>query len=163
MHERLAELERLVTQMSAQHAAELKSELLPVPQLEPAPSPAPSRAVEADTPATEHSECVSMRVGGSGVHYVNDDHWAAIMENIAVLKSHFGQEDQLNLTTSPDMDPQDGSNSQHSSSFPQRALLLYGCRQSTSREQILASLPPKESLDRYISRYFNYVDLVSSC
>lgn len=160
VHDRLAQLELLMLQISQNPAKR------PEPQPEPQPGPQPasdhqSQPFEAGTPATERSEWGSMRMSGSEVHYVNDEHWAAIMDNIAVLKDHFDREEQLKLIATPDADLHYGSN--HRSDEQRRALLLYGCRRVSSREQILASLPPKDSLDRYISRYFNCVDLVASC
>lgn len=40
------------------------------------------------------------------------------------------------------------------------ALLLYGCPLPTSRSEILAALPPRNAVDRYIARYFNRLDIV---
>lgn len=133
------------------------------PESQPGPQTASdhqSQLFDAGTPATERSEVGSMRMSGSEVHYVNDEHWATIMDNIAVLKDHFDRDEQFKLMTSPDADLHCGSNRPFDEQ--QGALLLYGCRR-LPREQILASLPPKDALDRHISRYFNCVDLVASC
>ncbi|KAK4120132.1 hypothetical protein N657DRAFT_658669 [Parathielavia appendiculata] len=43
---------------------------------------------------------------------------------------------------------------------PSRTLLLYAPHWPISRQEILASLPPKGAVDRYVSRYFNRLDLV---
>lgn len=157
MQDRLVQLEHLVMQISQNSAK--KPESQPGPQT--TASDHQSQPFEAGTPATERSECGSMRMSGSEVHYVNDEHWATILDNIAVLKDHFDREEQLKLITSPDANLHHSNN--HPSGEQQGALLLYGCPRLSSREQILASLPPKDALDRYISRYFNCVDLVASC
>lgn len=129
------------------------------PESQPTTADQQSQPCEVGTPATERSEFGSMRMSGSEVHYVNDEHWATIMDNIAVLKDHFDREEQFKLMVRPDADLYYGDN--HPSDEQQGALLLYGCRR-LSREEILASLPPKDVLDRCISRYFNCVDLVAS-
>lgn len=117
---------------------------------------------QVDVPVDGHSECGSMRVTASELRYVGGDHWAAILENIADLKDHFDREEQLRLANSPeDLDGNNGDPANKPRS--PHALLLYGCRRPTSRSEILAALPPKSAVDRYISRYFNCLDLVASC
>lgn len=107
-----------------------------------------------------------MRFSASEHHYVGSDHWAAIMDSIADLKDHFDREERMKLAESPtqpvgvqgdvyeDLDARPGR---------RRALLLYGCRPATSKAEVLAALPPKPAVDRYIARYFNRLDLVASC
>lgn len=167
MHDRLVQLERLVMHASQTPARESASQVPPGTQaglmaaetirsLAPdGPSPVLGK------PMDENSECGSMRISGSEVHYVNGEHWAAILDNIADLKDHLDREEGLRLANSP------GGRSINIGAYQgggnTGALLLYGCRPLASREQALASLPPKESVDRYISRYFNRVDLVASC
>ena len=99
-----------------------------------------------------------MHVSASELRYVGGDHWAAILDSIADLKDHFDQEEHLRLANSPDQIQDDGGDPRSS-----HALLLYGCRRPASRAEILAALPPKSAVDRYISRYFNRLDLVASC
>jgi hypothetical protein len=100
-----------------------------------------------------------MRLSASEVHYVGSDHWAAILDSIADLKDHFDREENLRLANTLDVDESDPVGRPRS---PQ-ALLLYGCKRATSRSEILAALPPKTAMDRYISRFFNRLDLVASC
>ncbi|KAH8422332.1 fungal specific transcription factor domain-containing protein [Aspergillus melleus] len=104
------------------------------------------------------SDCGSMRASASGVHYVGGDHWVAILDKIADLKDHFEREEQLRLEGSPDLSHDNWNDGTASP----RALLLYGCRHATSRAEILASLPARPMVDRYVSGYFNRLDLVSS-
>ncbi|KAJ8130754.1 hypothetical protein O1611_g2873 [Lasiodiplodia mahajangana] len=70
--------------------------------------------------------------------YVSGAHWTAILDSIADLKENADQ-------------PGHGSSSSH----PQ---LLYGCK-PISREAILATLPPRPTVDRGISCYFNRLDI----
>lgn len=88
---------------------------------------------------------------------MNGEYWAAILDNIADLRDHFDREEQLGLAASPDKIVNDIHSAEE-----QGAWLLYRCRRSALREQILALLPPKAAVGRYFSRYFNYVDLVAS-
>lgn len=162
MHDRLVELERLVTLMSRNRSKESCSPSQSQSQPQLVPSQVQGQ-LEAGTPATEASEYGSMRLSGSDATYVNDEHWATIMDNIAVLKEYLDREEQLKLINSPNVDHQDPTDPLYSSNQRQGASLLYGCRRFASREQIIASLPPKDALDRYVSQYFNYVDLVASC
>ncbi|KAJ5784059.1 uncharacterized protein N7518_009736 [Penicillium psychrosexuale] len=120
-------------------------------------------AVDAvmEPPLDGHSEYGSMRISESELRYVGGDHWAAILDGIADLKDHFDRDEQLRLANTPDQLAYEQGHdlSRAKSGY---ALLLYGCRRIVSHDEILAALPPKAAVDRYISRYFNYLDLVSS-
>ncbi|KAL2818950.1 fungal-specific transcription factor domain-containing protein [Aspergillus granulosus] len=124
----------------------------------------PGPASPADNiPADGHSECGSLRISDSELRYVEGDHWVAILDGISDLKDHLDREERLRLAGGynairDDVDTTGGT------AQPRRggALLLYGCRRATSRDEIISALPPKYAVDRYISRYFNYLDLVSS-
>ncbi|KAL3472236.1 fungal-specific transcription factor domain-containing protein [Aspergillus californicus] len=134
------------------------------PAAEASVHPMPEAATPVDTmpietPIDAHSEFGSMRISDSELHYVGGDHWVAILDGIADLKDHLDREEQLRLVGSPDGIENDNP----SVVGPYGgALILYGCRNPASRDEILSALPPKYAVDRYISRYFNYVDLVSS-
>lgn len=123
-------------------------------------APAPTDAMTGDAPIDEQSECGSMRISASELHYVGGDHWVAILDGIADLKEHVEREEQLRMAESPSQ-TEDNS---RDSDLPTRdgAFLLYGRYRPESRDAILAALPPRYAVDRYISRYFNYLDLVSS-
>ncbi|KAI3329049.1 hypothetical protein HD806DRAFT_270683 [Xylariaceae sp. AK1471] len=111
------------------------------------------------------SECGSMRLSASEVRYVGGDHWAAILDSIADLKDHFDREENHSLaadTTEQEQDQDGGACDPVGRSRSPHALLLYGCKRATSRSEILAALPPKNAMDRYISRFFNRLDLVAS-
>ncbi|KAL4950763.1 hypothetical protein BDW69DRAFT_201936 [Aspergillus filifer] len=155
-HERLAYLERLVMSM------------IPGPVQEAKWQPMAKAANQPDapvkTPVDEQSDCGSMRTDDSELQYVGGDHWIAILDGIADLKDHLDRKHQLRLAESPidGADEQlDDNHAEVANEQFKGALLLYGCRPA-SRKEILSSLPPKYAVDRYISRYFNYFDLVSS-
>ncbi|EZF33320.1 hypothetical protein H109_03636 [Trichophyton interdigitale MR816] len=175
VHDRLVQLERLVMTLMSDptQKANYGSTHTPAAEVGPrsgsdygqVPVPLPGTGTSANTqvdaPIDGHSECGSMRVTASELRYVGGDHWAAILENIADLKDHFDREEQLRLANSPE--ELDGNNGDPASKpRSPHALLLYGCRRPTSRSEILAALPPKSAVDRYISRYFNCLDLVAS-
>jgi hypothetical protein len=102
-----------------------------------------------------------MRVSASELRYVGGDHWAAILDNIADLKDHFDREEQFRLAQE-DSNPTATDHAERHQAEPrsEHALLLYGCPLPKSRAEMLATLPPRSAVDRYISRYFNRLDLV---
>ncbi|KAJ5969979.1 hypothetical protein N7501_006227 [Penicillium viridicatum] len=162
VHDRLVQLERLVMSLMADSANRGDATSVPVPNSAHSVyqgTPAMDTAMEA--PIDGHSECGSMRISESELRYVGGDHWAAILDGIADLKDHFDRDEQLRLANTPDQLSDEPAHDP----FRLRsgyALLLYGCRRIASRGEILAALPPKAAVDRYISRYFNYLDLVSA-
>jgi hypothetical protein len=100
-----------------------------------------------------------MFITPSESRYVGGDHWVAILDSIADLKDHFHRDERLRLADGLDL-------VQDSDSSPTRsnhALLLYGNGAPVSRAELLAALPAKNAVDRYISRYFNRLDSVSVC
>lgn len=113
-------------------------------------------------PTDGRSECGSMRISESELRYVGGDHWAAILEGISDLKDHLEREEQLRVSNPTNKTEKrfEESSSHAKSGY---AMLLYGGRRLVPREEIIAALPPKTNVDRYVSRYFNYLDLVSSC
>lgn len=178
MHDRVVQLERLVMSLLPTSVASPTPELNAMPNRDPAPSAgattvtrmgaaratfSPTEAAtlttDSDSLVPGDSECGSMRVGPSELHYVGGDHWAAILDGIADLKDHLEREEQLHLS-------QDGSEDAERAEpgvpKPQssHSLLLYGSPLPSSRAEVLAALPPRTAADRYISRYFNRLDLV---
>ncbi|KAH9238522.1 hypothetical protein K456DRAFT_1720199 [Colletotrichum gloeosporioides 23] len=151
--DRLAHLERLVMTFGPEKSSSQLAE-------------AESAQAAVGTPIDDSSETGSLRTGVADHSYVSGDHWGAILDSIADLRDHFNREEQARLAESPGpaSEPtQDVCGNTASGSFPpQRALLLYGCRPARCREEILSALPPKSTVDRYVSRYFNHLDLVAS-
>lgn len=109
------------------------------------------------------AECGSICMSTSELRYVDGDHWAAILLDIKELKDQLSQEEQMKMFLSLEQAHLDDDFGDRSSWTPpvHRAPLLYGCSRPSSREEILAALPPKIAVDRYVSRYFNSLELAS--
>ncbi|KAJ2988768.1 hypothetical protein NUW58_g3806 [Xylaria curta] len=105
---------------------------------------------DRDVSVDESSECGSMVISPTEHRYVGREHWVAILDSIAELRGRVIADDIR----------RDCEDTQVTDQFP-RALLLYGHRAPTSRIEILEALPAKPIVDRYVSRYFNNLDLVS--
>ncbi|KAJ6186416.1 transcriptional regulator family: Fungal Specific TF [Penicillium mononematosum] len=97
-----------------------------------------------DSPA--QSDGGNVWFSSSDVQYVGGTHWAAILDGIADLKEQLEREDHRNMEKPAML----------------HTFLLYGCK-SASKEGILAALPDRPAVDRYISQYFNRLDLAPSC
>ncbi|KAK4166450.1 fusarisetin A cluster transcription factor [Cladorrhinum sp. PSN259] len=169
VHDRIVQLERLVMSLVPGSASANSPNNGSNPgstSKVPGPSPvltAPS-AVDSHTPPDLRSECGSICVTPSEQRYVGSDHWAAILEGIADLKLQVDQEEDLRPVEEDFQNVnRDNADMDYLAAPAQnRALLLYGYRSPVSRAEILAALPPKSAVDRYISRYFNRLDLVHS-
>ncbi|KAI8288131.1 MFS transporter [Colletotrichum sp. SAR11_57] len=112
-----------------------------------------STPTEARDESSKTSESGSIRLNASEARYVGSSHWASILDGIAELKDHLEAEEEI----------QTNSATPGSIPVPEDDMempLLYSVR-SASRAQILDSIPPKQVLDRYISHYFNSLDLAS--
>ena len=173
LHDRLVQLERLVKSLMPDSAR--KPIAGPPTDWGMAVGPGlatdanrivPADGAPVDTPMDERSECGSMRMTASELRYVGGEHWAAILDSIADLRDHFDREELLRLANSPHGN-NDGDGDAAATPFAKtlspHALLLYQRCRPASRSEILAVLPPKPAVDRYISRYFNRLDLVASC
>ena len=154
VHDRLVQLERLVKSIASKPNASSNLDFNSLSQ--------PAEIPHLDTPIDGRSDHGSMRVSASELHYVGGDHWAAILDSIADLKDHFDREEQLRLAVSPDQIQDDTGDAGNVDIHASRhSLLLYGGYRPASQAEILAALPPKGAVDRYISRYFNRQELVS--
>ncbi|KAL4941839.1 hypothetical protein BDV06DRAFT_173420 [Aspergillus oleicola] len=157
VHERIVQLERLVMSVIPDPAQKPNGH--PIANVATLPELTP-----VEIPVGARSECGSMRIDDSELQYVGGDHWVAILDGIADLKDQLDREEQLRLAQVPLDGVTEhviGNNADVANAQPSGAFLLYGCRPA-SREEILSSLPPKHAVDRYVSRYFNYLDLVAS-
>lgn len=154
VHDRLVQLEKLVKSLIPATTAD-RPLSVSTPSLDPT-HPSYPPPTESPRDAISDSGSISC-VGASDLHYVVGEHWAAILDNIAELKEHFDHEEQLKLTE----DPYSGQMATDSSPRPPgHALLLYPTERS-SRADIIAALPPKDAVDRYLSYYFNHLDMAS--
>lgn len=109
-----------------------------------------NEALTAEATKSDHLEHGSIHPSASELPYVEGDHWASILDDIADLKIRVDGH-----VTSNYMEGH-GVMSKYKSPH---ALLLYGCPQATSRDEILAGLPPKNVVDRHVSVYFNRLDI----
>ena len=112
----------------------------PAPQDQP-PIESPEGAINPkDSPA--QSDSGSVWFNSSDAQYVGGTHWAAILDGIADLKEQLEREDHGNVEKPAML----------------QTFLLYGCK-FASKEDILAALPDRHTVDRYVSQYFNRLDL----
>ncbi|KAF2175888.1 fungal-specific transcription factor domain-containing protein [Zopfia rhizophila CBS 207.26] len=156
VQDRIQQLESLVVDLmqrtSASHAGQ-------EPSVTPGP-PSPLLTTGHSNDATKNadfanntspaSDCGSMQLTSSGASYVNSAHWAAVLDGIAELKDHFEKEEEV-PASSRLSDP----------SFPDWTgpQLLYGCTKLATKEEILASIPTRQVVDRLVSRYFSSFEM----
>ncbi|KAH8805961.1 fungal-specific transcription factor domain-containing protein [Xylogone sp. PMI_703] len=101
--------------------------------------------VTPDPAQSEPAQVTSGQVLSSSKEttYVGATHWAAILEDIEEMKAYCNSEE-----TEPSESPQSVDDISGSS-------LLFNTAIPSTREDILAFLPPRHVVDRYVSRYFN--------
>jgi hypothetical protein len=154
IHDRIVNLERLIMTMAKKPNIRESEE----PKDDDQVNPIDLRETTIDR-LSDHG---SMRASVSELHYVGGEHWAAILDSISDLKVYFDQEEQLRLATSPDQPQHEYGTSGDVHDWPgKHSQLLYGRSKPASQAELLAALPPKSSVDRYISRYFNRQELIS--
>jgi hypothetical protein len=96
------------------------------------------------------SDYGSFRTPETSVNYVNSSHWAAILDSITDLRNHITRDEEAYPMVLGTVRPP--------ASFP-KPKLLYSCGMYESSASILKSLPPRPTVDRLISRYFNIIDI----
>ena len=154
MHERLVHLERLVKSVASRLDAGSNQDFNSSSQLAAIPRPG--------IPVDGQSDRGSLRVSASELHYIGGDHWAAILDSIADLKDYFDHAEQNRPANSSDQGRDHTRDAGIANSLAgKHSQLLYGGCQPASKAEILAALPPKSAVDRYVSRYFNRQELVS--
>ncbi|GKZ34668.1 hypothetical protein AbraIFM66950_004982 [Aspergillus brasiliensis] len=152
LHDRLVRLEGLVKSLIPDGVNNDEIRQLATPDTTPSSNARPGRGSSViDT----QSDCGSMQITDSELQYVAGEHWAAILDSIADLKAHCDREEQVRMAEST-------TETSGSPSHFRHALLLYGPERAASRTEIISALPPKAAVDRYVSKYFNYLDLVAS-
>ncbi|KAM0185785.1 hypothetical protein ACHAPI_012024, partial [Fusarium lateritium] len=110
------------------------------------PQEEPCASREAASPA----DYGAMQSTGGGANYVGSAHWAAVLDSIAELKDHFDNEEPSYPEEQVDDDLATDMAGPH---------LLLGCPKPTTKEEILASLPNRQVVDRLVSRYFNSFEI----
>lgn len=105
-----------------------------------------------DGPRAPYPSAELGRISPDGVSYVGGAHWATVLDSIAELKEHLDWEldDSQSVATAEESLP---------GSPVTGPLLLCGPPRRTTREEILASVPPRPVVDRWISKYFNALDM----
>ncbi|KAE8148427.1 hypothetical protein BDV25DRAFT_131245 [Aspergillus avenaceus] len=106
---------------------------------------------ESDTEQVTKSFGI-MKVDNNKSYYISDAHWASVLNDIAEVRNYFSthkkqyeeQAEKLKTTRVPTDVP--GST------------LLFGAMKTTSRPEIMASLPSKYTTDMLVARYFNSYD-----
>jgi hypothetical protein len=96
------------------------------------------------------SDYGSFRTPETSVNYVSSSHWAGILDGITDLRNHLTRDEEAHpVVLDPTWQP---------ASFP-KPNLLYSCAMHQTSASILKSLPPRPTVDRLISRYFNIIDI----
>ncbi|RMZ78741.1 hypothetical protein DV737_g3763, partial [Chaetothyriales sp. CBS 132003] len=153
--ERLEELERLV-KSHMPHCTEKTSQ---TSSPDAAGGASSGKACEASSPGSMrewHSERGNMKISPLEQRYTSGEHWVAILEGIADIKECFDEENDTERSNTIDhAQDNTGDTPPSKRKRSSHAVLLYGGPPRTSRQEILAALPNKGIVDRYISRYFN--------
>lgn len=91
------------------------------------------------------SDYGSIIMGSTGTSYVGSAHWSAILDSITELKNdlELTDEDEADVPRPYCPGPQ----------------LLYGYAGQVSKNVVLGSIPPRQVVDRLVSRYFNALDM----
>lgn len=160
LHDRLVQLERLIMlQMPLSQGQDLAAQPANMQVADPQDG-AGFRPTESSHIPSERG---SLHIGGSELRYVGGEHWAAILDSITDFRDQLTQGEDVLLPEPGDASSSEAAHDPRTVRTPsaRRALLLYACPQPASREEILAALPPKTTVDRYLSRYFTCLELAS--
>lgn len=95
------------------------------------------------------SDYGSFRTPETSVNYVSSSHWAAVLDSITDLRNYIVQDEEVHPRVWDSVRP---------ASFP-KPQLLYSCAMHETSVSILKYLPPRPTVDRLISRYFNILDI----
>lgn len=152
VQDRVNHLEELVLGLMQQTASSPRARSTPARST--GCSPATELPLEEKLPevAPSPSDYGSIRIQDSGVSYVSNSHWAAVLDSIAELRDHLEQDVKLHKEIKYDPDPH---------IFPSPQLFYSGGCAHVTIESILESVPPRPVVDRLISRYFNDLDMAS--
>ncbi|KAJ4985215.1 fungal specific transcription factor [Stagonosporopsis vannaccii] len=138
VHDRIDQLEKLVTSLMSGRDVDYSSAASPVvPHLQHLPE-------GSDTEIPNIQDRV--RFTGDTTSYANSAHWTSILDGISELREHL---DDIPTTahsrddTSTDVPGPD---------------ILFGRQRHASRQELLAALPPRTEADSLISTYFASMD-----
>lgn len=156
MQNRIQQLEELVVDLMQQTTRD-RSASEPESTVWSSSSPTlTTNHTTAATPKEDASDKVSsISVNGSmqrtdtGMSYVSGAHWLAILDEITEIKDHLDDEEAQESHQAPEP-------TYPKFSGPQ---LLYGCPNLATKEEILASMPERPLIDRFVSCYFNSFEM----
>ncbi|PMB65074.1 hypothetical protein BM221_009262 [Beauveria bassiana] len=84
------------------------------------------------------------------VSYVSSSHWAAVLDSIVDLRNHLSEEEDTILPV-PDLT--------RANSEIVKPQLFYSGQLDDTVASIISNLPPRPTVDRLLSRYFNDLDI----
>lgn len=143
VHDRIDQLEKLVTSLLAEkNAGDRRRTSAFSTVLSPLPSGLNEESANAEAPKTP----VHITLENDETQYTDSGHWMSILDSVAELK---GELDQIASESTP-------HNEADSDEGPE---LLFGLRTHVTRQDILASLPPKAEADILLERYWKFVDV----
>ncbi|CAG8885944.1 unnamed protein product [Penicillium egyptiacum] len=140
VQDRLAQLEQIVVSLMQKTTSNSQDREDPHP-VGSVPQVSPVGPINSEESPAQ-SDGRSVWFSSSDAQYVGETHWAAILDGIADIKEQLKRGDDGNIENPALLPP----------------FLLYGCK-SASKEDILAALPDRPVVDRYVSQYFNRLDL----
>jgi hypothetical protein len=142
VHDRVDQLEKLVTSLMNERngGGRTRAESLST-VLSPFSPVLNDGGADAEAPKTP----VHMTLETDETQYTDSGHWMSILDSIAELK---GELDHI----ASDLPPENVDNN----AGPE---LLIGLKSRETRQEILASLPPKAEADQLLDRYWKFVDV----
>jgi hypothetical protein len=108
----------------------------------------PDRGGSPDTAALR-----KLRLSPAKSIYVDSSHWTSILDGISELKEQLEAEDEASIS----LDTATAAQQPLSPGI----LMFNGCQPVSCKEELLAAIPPKATVDRLISQYFQALDLDS--
>lgn len=96
-----------------------------------------------------------MKVSGPGTTYTDGAHWSSLLSGISKLREQTETEPEC-------QPPQSTTSAETAQPCDPGPLLLYGCTPVSCREELIAGIPPKNTVNRLLSLYFRALDLSSS-
>ncbi|KAM3517821.1 hypothetical protein NHJ13051_008664, partial [Beauveria bassiana] len=162
MQERINKLESLV--LDLMHQTSPSSSTSPMPPLPPDrvcqsgthSSRLDAESETADVSASFRDESLSSLDYGSFRHtekivsYVSSSHWAAVLDSIVDLRNHLSEEEDTILPV-PELT--------RANSEIVKPQLFYSGQLDDTVASIISNLPPRPTVDRLLSRYFNDLDI----
>ncbi|KAM3521881.1 hypothetical protein MY4038_008849 [Beauveria bassiana] len=162
MQERINKLESLV--LDLMHQTSPSSSTSPMPPLPPDQvcqsgthsSRLDAESETADVSASFRDESLSSFDYGSFRHtekivsYVSSSHWAAVLDSIVDLRNHLSEEEDTILPV-PELT--------RANSEIVKPQLFYSGQLDDTVASIISNLPPRPTVDRLLSGYFNDLDI----